>query len=370
MLSPMRRGLSGGAGALPRSVARSWRTATRRSQRSVLGLMLLGVGLCVLVSLVCYSVLPVGAYFLWLIGGMLLLRFGPLAVLTAATVAGGLGTAMYDGVAHDALTTSRVANSIALVAGGLLVLWHARGQRTGLPTHLGEEMLADLRERLLQQGRVPALPAPWRVETSMLAAHDVAYAGDFMTVSLDPETGLLDVVLVDVVGQGVAAGVDALQFAGALAGLIGALPPHAVMEAANDFLLRQGRDEAFATAASLRLDLATGRYEIRSAGHPPALRFDPATDTWEVDLARGLALGVHRHPELAVSEGVLPPGGALLFYTDGVVETRGSDIDAGIAWLREVARLAVAPGFEGAPGRIVRQVPRGDDDRAVLLLSR
>lgn len=332
--------------------------------------MLVGMGLCVVVSTSHYGLMPVGAYFLWLIVGMLLLRFGPLAVLTTATVAGGLGTALHDGLANDAFTGSRVTNMAALVLGGAIVLWHARGQRTGLPMHLGEEMLADLRERLLEQGRVPPLPAPWRVQTAMLAAHDVAYAGDFMASSLDHDTGLLDVVLVDVVGQGVAAGVDALQFAGALAGLIGALPPAGVLEAANDFLLRRGRDEAFATAASLRLDLGSGRYEIRSAGHPPALRWEPATRTWEVDLARGLALGVHRHPELAVSEGVLPVGGALLFYTDGVVETRGTDIDAGIAWLREVARLAVAPGFDGAPHRIVRQVPRGDDDRAVLLLTR
>ena len=63
-------------------------------------------------------------------------------------------------------------------------------------------------------------------------------------------------------------------------------------------------------------------------------------------------------------------GEALLFYTDGVVESRTSSLDDGIAWLRATAGEAVRDGFDGAARRIVRQVPRGDDDRAVLVLSR
>jgi hypothetical protein len=59
-----------------------------------------------------------------------------------------------------------------------------------------------------------------------------------------------------------------------------------------------------------------------------------------------------------------------LFYTDGVVEARNAHIDAGIAWLQRVARDAVGHGFGGAAGRIIGQVESGEDDRAVLILSR
>ncbi len=38
--------------------------------------------------------------------------------------------------------------------------------------------------------------------------------------------------------------------------------------------------------------------------------------------------------------------------------------------LRRTAQAAISDGFAGAAGRIVRQVARGDDDRAVLILSR
>ena len=176
-------------------------------------------------------------------------------------------------------------------------------------------------------------------------------------------------ILVDVVGKGVAAGVDALQFAGALGGLIGALEPAPLMEAANDFLLRLPGVETFATAAYARIDLDTGDYCVLSAGHPPALRYD-GVGAWEVDNARGLALGILRHPDLESSTGRLEPGQALMFYTDGVVESRGGDIEDGIDWLRRVAARAVAGGFDGAARRIVRQVSRGDDDRAVFVVNR
>ena len=59
-----------------------------------------------------------------------------------------------------------------------------------------------------------------------------------------------------------------------------------------------------------------------------------------------------------------------MFYTDGVVEARGSHLDDGIAWLQRVARDAIGHGFPGAARRIIAQVESGDDDRAVLILSR
>jgi serine phosphatase RsbU (regulator of sigma subunit) len=148
------------------------------------------------------------------------------------------------------------------------------------------------------------------------------------------------------------------------------MPPEALFRAANDFLLRLRDDESFATAVHLLVDLEDGTYQITSAGHPPALRLDLPSGEWVVDNARGTALGVLREPELHTSQGKLFAGEALLFYTDGVVEAPSSPIDAGIAWLQRAAREAVGAGFGGAANRIIGQVHRGDDDRAVLILSR
>ena len=83
-----------------------------------------------------------------------------------------------------------------------------------------------------------------------------------------------------------------------------------------------------------------------------------------------MALGVVEDTPYSEGRFALAPGEALVLYTDGVIETRGRDLDAGLAWLRQVARAAVvAQGLDGVARAVLRQVPRGDDDRAVLVLG-
>jgi hypothetical protein len=250
-----------------------------------------------------------------------------------------------------------------------LILYASSRQQSGLPGPVSEAMLTDLRDRLQSQGTIPELPEGWRSQSSMLAASGVGYGGDFLVASVHGEGQTLELILVDVCGKGVGAASRALQFGGALGGLIGALPPRELFLAANDFLLRQNSDETFATAVHVLVDLETGDYQLTSAGHPPALVWSSADESWAVDKARGTALGITPQPELHMTRGNLCPGDALLFYTDGVVETRHNDLDEGIAWLQREASRAIAPGFPGAAKRIISKVSRGDDDRAVLILE-
>ncbi|MBF4163135.1 PP2C family protein-serine/threonine phosphatase [Nocardioides acrostichi] len=353
-------------------LATEWSRGTPRSQGVVLALLVLLVTGCFTVTWHRYQVLPVGTYFVWLVIGLALLRFRPLLVLTIV-VLGGVAVLSFkadDGGA--AFSVARLSGLLALSLGGALILVQSGLQRSGLPAPLGDSMLADLRDRLQRQGVVPPLPVPWRCQTSMVAAHGVGYAGDFMVADLreGPDGDELELILVDVVGKGIAAGTGALQFAGALSGLIGALPPRRLFEAANDFLLRQESEETLATAVHVLIDLATGRFVVHSAGHPPALRWNAARREWIPQTARGMALGVSSELSLHDSSGTLARGEALMFYTDGVVERPDADIDDGIAWLQRMGSIAVAHGFEGAAERILRRVPRGDDDRAVLIIDR
>jgi hypothetical protein len=344
----------------------AWRTGSRESQLSV-ALLLAGlIALSFVVSLVEPTWMPLAAYFVWLLVAMMVLRFRLLIVVAAVDAAAGIGALARSGP----FTVARLVAMVLFVLSVVLVVVVASRQRSGLPGPLSEALLSDLKDRLQAQGKIPPLPQGWQSQSAMLASHGVNYAGDFLVADLTADGRRLEVILVDVCGKGTSAGPAALQFAGALGGLIGALPPEELFRAANAFLLRQRDDESFATAVHILVDLEDGSYQITSAGHPPALRWDLPASEWVIDNARGTALGVLPDPELHTSQGKLFPGEALLFYTDGVVEARSSHIDAGIAWLQRAALEAIGHGFGGAAKRIIGQVESGDDDRAVLILSR
>jgi len=342
-----------------------WRTGSPEGQLLVLtALVVLTAGIT-LGSLVDYDLMPVSWFVLPMLLGSLLLRYRSLSIQLAITVC-----CVVVVVVPQGLTTARVSTLAAMTIAALVVLYQASHNRTGLPGPLGEAMLVDLRDRLQAQGIVPPLPAGWRSQTAMKSAGGTRFAGDFLVASLADDEKHLEMVLVDVCGKGVAAGTQSLQFAGALGGLIGSLPPLGLFAAGNDFLLRQRWDDGFATAVHVIVDLTTGDFQITSAGHPPALRWVSVDRNWEIDGARGMALGIQKHPEFEQASGTLRAGDALMFYTDGVVESRTLGVAEGITWLQGIARTAVASGFDGAPRRILAKVSAGDDDRAVLILSR
>ena len=130
------------------------------------------------------------------------------------------------------------------------------------------------------------------------------------------------------------------------------MPAEQFLAATNDYLARQQWSVGLASAIYVQLDLGSGEYSIRVAGHPPALHFRPAqAPPWRTSPAAGTVLGVL--PALAgvLDCDVLQPGEALFLYTDGVVEDRARGIDAGTARLMDsVEALA-------GTGRAVRDWP-------------
>jgi PAS domain S-box-containing protein len=130
-----------------------------------------------------------------------------------------------------------------------------------------------------------------------------------------------------------------------------------------------------ATALFARLDPATGDLRIASAGHlPPLLVADGRAEL--LDVRPGRLLGAPPGPAPEWS-GRLAPGATLVFYTDGLVESRSADLDAGLDRLRAVAAAESADG-EGIadPGALCDRLldalagPRRADDVALLVLTR
>ena len=188
-------------------------------------------------SMVSYNVVPVASFTLPLLLGSIVLRYRPLFLLVGV-VAVCAAVSVTRESTMNGWTGPRLSNIITLALVALVILYAASRYQSGLPGPLGEAMLVELNDRLQVQGVVPPLPKGWRSQSAVLSAGGAKFAGDFLVANLSDDKTELEMVLVDVCGKGVGAGTQSLQFAGALGGLIGSLPPLGLFSAANDFLLR------------------------------------------------------------------------------------------------------------------------------------
>lgn len=275
------------------------------------------------------------------------------------------------GTAEAQLDGRRVGGIVVAFVVGLIVLISSfRRSRLGVAGSLGESMLVDLRERIMKQGVIPRLPETWYAESVMRSAGGSSFAGDFMVASLSADGRRFHVAVVDVSGKGEQAGTRSLLLSGAFGGLLGALPSGGFLPAANEYLLRQDWSEGFATAVHLAIDLETGDFEIRSAGHPPAVQLQAGSGRWAVHETEGPILGLMPDAEFKVITGVLQRGDAMLLFTDGLVETPQRDISLGIDKLLGQGERLLRDGFEQGARRLIDRIESLNDDRALLLLHR
>jgi hypothetical protein len=265
---------------------------------------------------------------------------------------------------------TRTLIAVAVIFGlGLYFLFASfRRSRLGVAGLRGESMLVDLRDRILKQGRIPDLPPSWYAASELRSAGGTAFAGDFVVASRVGDR--LDLAVVDVSGKGERAATRALLLSGALGGLLGAVPPAQFLPAANDFLLRQEWEEGFATAVHLSIDLGSGDFIVRTAGHPPAVRLTAGSGRWSPLESEGPVLGLIEWDDFEGVTGRMGSGDAILLYTDGLVESHDRDISLGIDRMVGAAERLLRGGFDGGAERLIEAVGSANDDRALLLVHR
>lgn len=268
--------------------------------------------------------------------------------------------------------TARIVLAVAVMylIGFIILMGSFRRSQLGVAGLQGESMLVDLRDRILSQGRLPPLPANWYAESALRSAGGTPFAGDFVVASRHGLDDRLDLVVVDVSGKGEDAGTRALLLSGAFGGLLGALPAEEFLPTANDYLLRQDWEEGFASAVHLTVDLASGDFTVRTAGHPPAVQLLAGSGRWIVLESEGPVLGVLPDVEFTSTSGRLGSGDAILLYTDGLVETSARDIHLGIDKLLGQGERLLREGFDHGARRLIERLGSRQDDRALLLLHR
>ncbi|MEY9878102.1 hypothetical protein ABH931_007627 [Streptacidiphilus sp. MAP12-33] len=368
---------------LRRAQRRAWRRVRRAAVDYFRGdgadwiafaVLLLTVPLLTLATVTFPVWFPPTALVLPVISGALLLRPSSLVLLYAAAAAALAAESVLLGP-YDGGWPGRVTPGCVLTVGAVgavgLVLAQFRN-RVGVPWRRGGSMLFDLRERLKVQSRIPSLPAGWHAEMALRPAGGQSFSGDFV-VAARTGTGkrVLEAVLADVSGKGMDAGSRALLLSGAFGGLLGSLPPHDFLPAANGYLLRQGWEEGFASAVHLVLDLDTGEYELLSAGHLPGMQRVNGTGRWATKEAEGPLLGIYDGAKFEGVRGVLGHGDVLMLCTDGMVEAPGRDLSEGMDRLMGEADRLIGTTFAGSAWRLIERVAKDrSDDRALLLLWR
>ncbi|MFJ4283427.1 SpoIIE family protein phosphatase [Streptomyces massasporeus] len=188
----------------------------------------------------------------------------------------------------------------------------------------------------LQQAVLPrALPeiAGLRVAARYLpATRGMAIGGDFYDLIRLGDTAAA-AVIGDVQGHNVAAAAVMGQVrTGIYAHATVGTPPDQILARTNRLLAELAPD-LFTSCLYARLDFARRRITLASAGHPPPLLRRADGDTRPAVVPPGPLLGIDPEAVFPLTEIPLTPGLMLAFYTDGLIEKPGIDLDDAIAGL-------------------------------------
>ncbi|SFO09278.1 PAS domain S-box-containing protein [Geodermatophilus obscurus] len=283
----------------------------------------------------------------------LVARGGAIGALGAATVAD-----------RGPFTPAQVETAVEVGRRAGLALQSARlfEQQSGLAHALQRSMLT-----------APPRPEGLEIVVRYVPASEGAEVGGDWYDAFPGVLGGTVLVIGDVVGHDRNAAAVMGQLRGLLRGISHASggTPAAVLgqldRAAEGLAL-----DAMATAVVARLDRDPGGGAVlhwSSAGHPPPVVIDPdgavrVLDGGPADLLLGVDPGRPR-TDHAVD---LPAGSTVLLHTDGLVERRDRDLQAGTQELLDVLRRSVHLPLERLCDRVLRELflPDAEDDVALL----
>lgn len=232
-----------------------------------------------------------------------------------------------------------------------------------------EHRIAETLQRSLLPQTLPKLPGIELGARYLPAASESEIGGDWYdAISLGGGRVLL--VMGDVSGKGLAAA-SAL---GALRNAIRAYAfdgngPAQIAERLNRFVLAEPGREHMATLVLASFDPVDGKFSWVNAGHPPPLTLSAEGMPRFLDGARSVPLGVLPFPGYVEEVTTLEPGGAILLYTDGLIERRGEHLDVGLALLAGTAGGGMLEPDSICDRLLAAAIPNGEPSDDVALLA-
>jgi serine phosphatase RsbU (regulator of sigma subunit) len=134
--------------------------------------------------------------------------------------------------------------------------------------------------------------------------------------------------------------------------------------------VRHFEPETMATVLLTMFEPSLERLHLSAAGHPPPVLALPDHPAALLDVPSDHPVGVPGGLRRRTTTINLPPGALLFFYTDGLVERRGTSLDVS---LQRLCELVVAGSVDSVCGKVMARLVGGDapdDDVAILAVRR
>ncbi|MFE0254876.1 SpoIIE family protein phosphatase [Streptomyces sp. NPDC059010] len=216
----------------------------------------------------------------------------------------------------------------------------------------------------------PSLPSVHGLELTgrYLPAGDHEVGGDWFDAIALPggRTGL---VIGDVMGHGIHAAAVMGQLRTAVRTLARRdTPPDQLLRYLDAAVADLGDNEMATCLYAVHYPV-TGDCLIARAGHPPPVIADERGNVAFLEGPAGPPLGVGRQ-DCELQQTVLAPGSLLVIYTDGLIETRGTDLDHGMRRLAQALRHPGRPLETVCDDLLAHVMPEVADDDVAILLAR
>jgi putative methionine-R-sulfoxide reductase with GAF domain len=201
-----------------------------------------------------------------------------------------------------------------------------------------ERAAAELLERSLLPSKLPRCRG-FEFAARYVPAAGRTVGGDWYDAFTLP-SGELWTVIGDVAGHSLQAAVIMGRIKSALRAfaLLG-LPPHEVLGLV-DRKIELFELDTTVTIACAVISSAADHMRLALAGHPPPVLALPNRDPVFLEVSAGPVLGLDCDVPRSSTAVPLAPGATVVFYTDGLIERRDRDLDAGL----EDLRTTVFPG--------------------------
>ncbi|RXT15455.1 PP2C family protein-serine/threonine phosphatase [Ammoniphilus sp. CFH 90114] len=234
-------------------------------------------------------------------------------------------------------------------------------------------LAATVQHSLLPDHHHSSIPSGIDIGVKTVASRKVS--GDFYNIN--PYEHGVDIAVADVSGKSIPAAILMAMIKFAMDGMLeDGSRPHVMLEKLNRFIYKNSEPSRFVTMFWGNYHALTKRFLYANAGHEAALFYRSREDRFMELKTEGCALGISTRYGYETKSIDMDPGDFVLLYTDGLIETRNSDVVDDSQFLQHLLRqMDRKESAQDIVEKLFQQILAKNemeiaDDQTLLLLKR